>query len=80
MKVAIVNLSDMDSRCMSALRYLGNCHECKRVDYCDLPQALEGRIRNLKDKIANLKRQLKETDQQVKINEQKLADMEQKKA
>ena len=52
MRVAIVQSSEITRYrrwCLSAKRFTGGCHECTRVERCEIPVAKEARIRLLEE-------------------------------
>ena len=50
-KFAVIKSSDLGMACWSAVRFTGRCHECRRVEFCKLIEAVEGREKFLKQKL-----------------------------
>jgi len=77
MKVAIKNISEIGTDCLSAYRAVGDCHECKRVEKCKLPEARAGRIKfykiqieKLKDGISKIEALIEEHTEKINIEEE----------
>lgn len=43
MRYKVINSSEMDTVCMSALRYTDSCEQCDKVTTCKLDASLKGK-------------------------------------
>ncbi len=58
MKHTVIRSSQL-GQCWSALRFTKQCHQCKRVDTCKLPESEQGRLSNAKTKVEEAREKLK---------------------
>lgn len=73
-KIAIVSSKELGTDCWSALRFTGNCHQCKqcnsRYRQCKLKEAKQGRLTLAENKLKEVQEHLdfaqKEVDRRRK--------------